>query len=136
MVLCSPPQRGPGQAGSPTYKRWFRNLDSSGCRRAGGRLAGMAFLSFAFLAGTMGGGQRQRIGARRVSEPVQGAIHESPHQPGARWINRVGNTVWIQPDRLTGSCTMLVLNWLKAERCRSVGTAFLVERGPDLAESC
>ena len=39
----------------------------------------------------------------RENQPLLGCgghIRESPHQPGGRWLNRVGNTVWIQPGQV------------------------------------
>ena len=29
-----------------------------------------------------------------------GHIHESPYQPGGRWVARVGRTVWVQPGQI------------------------------------
>jgi len=29
-----------------------------------------------------------------------GHIHESPHQPGGRWVAKIGNTTWLQPGQV------------------------------------
>ena len=29
-----------------------------------------------------------------------GHIHESPHQPGGRWMAKIGNTTWLQPGQV------------------------------------
>ena len=31
---------------------------------------------------------------------LSGHIHESPHQPGGRWIASVDNTIWVQPGQV------------------------------------
>jgi len=39
----------------------------------------------------------------RENQPMLGCsghIHESPYQPGGRWQNRVGRTLWIQPGQM------------------------------------
>jgi Icc-related predicted phosphoesterase len=39
----------------------------------------------------------------RQNQPLLGCsghIHESPHQPGGRWVNRIGKTIWVQPGQV------------------------------------
>jgi Icc-related predicted phosphoesterase len=30
-----------------------------------------------------------------------GHAHESPYEPGGKWVGRLGNTLWLQPGQLT-----------------------------------
>ena len=39
----------------------------------------------------------------RETQPMLGCsghIHESPYQPGGHWVNRIGNTPWVQPGQM------------------------------------
>ena len=39
----------------------------------------------------------------RENQPLLGCsghIHESPHQPGGRWVAKVGSTTWLQPGQV------------------------------------
>jgi len=39
----------------------------------------------------------------RKNQPLLGCsghIHESPYQPGGRWMNRIGRTIWFQPGQI------------------------------------
>jgi len=39
----------------------------------------------------------------RVNQPLLGCsghIHESPYQPGGRWMRRLGRTLWLQPGQM------------------------------------
>jgi Icc-related predicted phosphoesterase len=43
----------------------------------------------------------QFIGENQPLLGCSGHIHESPHQPGGRWITRVGGTTWVQPGQMS-----------------------------------
>jgi Icc-related predicted phosphoesterase len=54
-------------------------------------------------------GNGQQVGSPTVSKFIRkyqpllgcsGHIHESPYQPGGRWMNRIGRTIWIQPGQM------------------------------------
>jgi Icc-related predicted phosphoesterase len=54
-------------------------------------------------------GDGQRVGSPTVLKFIRehqpllgcsGHIHESPHQPGGRWLARVGRTLWTQPGQI------------------------------------
>jgi len=39
----------------------------------------------------------------RKNQPLLGCsghIHESPYQPGGRWVNKIGRTLWFQPGQM------------------------------------
>lgn len=51
----------------------------------------------------------QRVGSPALLQFIEqnqpllgcsGHIHESPHQPGGRWVAKVGRTTWVQPGQL------------------------------------
>ena len=54
-------------------------------------------------------GDGRQVGSPTVSKFIRknqpllgcsGHIHESPYQPGGRWVNRIGRTIWIQTGQM------------------------------------
>ena len=54
-------------------------------------------------------GDGRQVGSPTVREFIQshqpllgcsGHIHESPYQPGGKWMARVGATIWVQPGQV------------------------------------
>jgi len=54
-------------------------------------------------------GDGRQVGSPAVSKFIRknqpllgcsGHIHESPYQPGGRWMNTIGRTIWLQPGQM------------------------------------
>ncbi len=59
----------------------------------------------------------------RENQPLLGCsghIHESPHQPGGRWIANIGSTLWVQPGQVDRRLHYVTLDITDTYACVNV----------------